>query len=223
MEGSHDFYLWLRVNRSVAPDLFVCVVYAAPIGSKHESKSLFQNLAGNIVEVQTLGGIVLMGGDFNVRTASLSDTIDISDLCELLQTPELARIEQPNIVTKRQNRDASVSSWGRELLNLCCDVGLLILNGRTPGDELGEFTCLANGGRSTVDYIVGSPAIWQAATHLEVIIDDTRYCAMGGDSNHRSLRLWLSIKCIFVEPRHITVTKKFLPRFKYDKSKVEQY
>jgi hypothetical protein len=189
VEGSHDFYLWLRVNRSVAPDLFVCVVYAAPIGSKHESKSLFQNLAGNIVEVQTLGGIVLMGGDFNVRTASLSDTIDISDLCELLQTPELARIEQPNIVTKRQNRDASVSSWGRELLNLCCDVGLLILNGRTPGDELGEFTCLANGGRSTVDYIVGSPAIWQAATHLEVIIDDTRYCAMGGDSNHRSLRL----------------------------------
>jgi hypothetical protein len=62
-------------------------------------------------------------------------------------------------VTKRQNCDASVSGWGRELLNLCCDAGLLILNGRTPGDELREFTCLANGGRNTVDYIVGSPAI----------------------------------------------------------------
>ncbi len=63
-------------------------------------------------------------------------------------------------MTKRQNRDASVSSWGDELLNLCCDTGLLILNGRTPGDELGEFICLANGGHSTVDYIVGSPTIW---------------------------------------------------------------
>jgi hypothetical protein len=40
-EGNHDSYLWLRVNRSVAPDLFVYVVYAAPVGSKHESKSLF--------------------------------------------------------------------------------------------------------------------------------------------------------------------------------------
>jgi hypothetical protein len=174
---------------SVAPDLFVCVVYAALVGSKHENESLFQNLAGHIVEVQTLGAIVVMGGNFNACTAALSDTIDISDLCELLQAPELTRIEQPNIVTNRQNRDANVSGWGCELLNLCCDAGLLILNGRTPGDELREFTCLANGGRNTVDYIVGSLVIWQVATHLEVIIDDTRYCAVGGDSDHRSLRL----------------------------------
>ncbi len=44
-EGSHDSYLWLRVNKSVAHDLFVRVVYAALVGSKHESESLFQNLA----------------------------------------------------------------------------------------------------------------------------------------------------------------------------------
>ncbi len=82
---------------------------------------------------------------------------------------------------------------------------------------------MANGGCNIVDYIVGSPTIWQVATHLEVIIDDTRYCAMGGDSDHRSLRLRLSINYTFVEPQHTIVTKKFLPRFKYDKSKVEQY
>ncbi len=82
---------------------------------------------------------------------------------------------------------------------------------------------MANGGRNTIDYIVGSPKIWQVATHLEVIIDDTRYWTMGGESDHRPLRLRLSINCTFVEPQHTTVTKKFLPRFKYDKSKVEQY
>ncbi len=99
-EGSRDYYLWLRVNRSVAPNLFICVVYTAPVGSKHESESLFQNLVRDIAEVQTLGGIVLMGGDFNARTAALSDTIDISDLCELLQAFELAKTKQPSIVTK---------------------------------------------------------------------------------------------------------------------------
>jgi len=137
---------------------------------------------------------------------------------------ELAEIEQPSVVATQQNRDASVGGWGRELLDLCCDIGLFILNGRTLGDQSGEFTCLANGGRNTIDYIVGSPVVWQAATHLEVIIDDTRYRVMGGDSNHRLLRLLLNIDCSFVEPQHTVVTKKFfLPRFNYDKSKVEKY
>ncbi len=74
------------------------MVYVVPIGSKHENESLFQNLVANIVEVQTLGGIVLLGGDFNVRTATLLDTLDTSDLYELLQAPELTEIEQPSVV-----------------------------------------------------------------------------------------------------------------------------
>ncbi len=46
---------------------------------------------------------------------------------------------------------------------------------------------------------------------------------MGGDFDHRPLCLRLNIDCTFVEPQYIVVTKKFLPRFKYDKSKVEEY
>jgi len=160
--------------------LFVYVVYVTPTGSKHENESLFQNLEVNIVEVQTLRGIVLLGGDFNAHIATLLDTINTSDLCELLQAPELAKTKQPSVVAKQQNRDTSVGDWGHELLDLCCDTGLLILNGQTLGDELGEFTCLANGRHSIVNYIIGSPAIWQIVTHLKVIIDDTRYYAIGG-------------------------------------------
>jgi hypothetical protein len=176
-------------------------VYVALIGSKHENESMFQNLVADIAKVQTLGGIVLLGGDFNARTTALLNTLDTSDLCELL--PELAETEQPSVVATRQNRDASVGSWGRAFLDLCCDARLFTLNGRTPGDESREFICLANGGRTIVDYIVGSPIVWQAATHLEVIINDTRYRAMGGDSNHRPLHLRLNIDCNFVEPQHM--------------------
>jgi len=158
-EGSHDSYLSIQVNRGVAPNLFICVVFVAPISSKHESKSLFQNLAVDIAKVQILGGMVLLGGDFNARTAMLLNTIDTNDLCEMLQALEFIEIEQLGIVVKRQNRDASVGGWGRELLDLCYDVGLLIFNGQTLSDESGEFTCLANGGHNIVDYIVGSPAV----------------------------------------------------------------
>jgi hypothetical protein len=95
-------------QQGAAPDLFICMVYIALIGSKHESKSLFQNLVKNITKVQTLGGIILLGRDFNVRTIALPNTINISDLCELLQVPELAKTKQPRVVAKRQNRDTSV-------------------------------------------------------------------------------------------------------------------
>ncbi len=76
-----------------------------------------------------------MGGDFNAPTSTLPNTIDNNDLCELLQTPELAETEQLGVVAKRQNRDTSVSSWGYELLDLCYDARLFIFNGRTLGDE----------------------------------------------------------------------------------------
>jgi len=81
-EGNHNSYLWIQVNKVVAPDLFIYVVYTTLVGSKHENESLFQNLA--VVEIQILGGIVLLGGDFNVCTTTLPDTIDINNLCELL-------------------------------------------------------------------------------------------------------------------------------------------
>jgi hypothetical protein len=77
------------------------MVYATPIGSKHKSESLFQNLARDITEVQTLKGIVLLGGDFNARIITLPDTINTSNLCELLQVLELTKIEQPSVVNKR--------------------------------------------------------------------------------------------------------------------------
>ncbi len=65
-----------------------------------------------------------------MRITKLSNTININDLCELLQAPELAEIKQPNDVAKWYNSDTNVGSWGHELLDLCCDVGLFILNGR---------------------------------------------------------------------------------------------
>jgi len=47
---------------------------------------------------------------------------------------------------------------------------------------------------------------------------------MGGNFDHMPLCLRLNIDYSFVEPQHTVVTKKFfLPRFNYDKSKVEEY
>jgi hypothetical protein len=55
-EGNHDSCLWLWVSRGATLDLFLYAVYATPIGSKHENKSLFQNLVVYIAKVQILRG-----------------------------------------------------------------------------------------------------------------------------------------------------------------------
>jgi hypothetical protein len=60
-----------------------------------------QNLVVDIVEVQTLRGIVLLGGDFNACTTTLPDTIDTNDLCELLQASKLVEIDQPSTMAKQ--------------------------------------------------------------------------------------------------------------------------
>jgi hypothetical protein len=77
------------------------MVYVAHVGSKQESESLFQNLVEDIVEVQTLEGIVLFGADFNAHITMLLDTINTNDLCELSQVPELAKTKQTSVVIKR--------------------------------------------------------------------------------------------------------------------------
>ncbi len=41
-----------------------------------------------------------MGGDFNARTTTLLDTIDINGFNELLQAPELIEIEQLGVMAK---------------------------------------------------------------------------------------------------------------------------
>ncbi len=48
-ERSHDSYPWLWVNKGVAPNLFVFVVYVAHVGSKYENESLLQNLVVDFV------------------------------------------------------------------------------------------------------------------------------------------------------------------------------
>jgi len=74
------------------------MVYVALVGSKHENEFLFQNLATDIIKVQTLGDIVLLRGDFNARTIVLPDTIDINNLCELFA--KFAKIKQPSAMAK---------------------------------------------------------------------------------------------------------------------------
>ena len=44
------------------------------------------------------------------------------------------------------------------------------VNGRVTGDERGNFTCVANGGRSVLDYTLVNTRFYNRISHLEVCV-----------------------------------------------------
>jgi len=95
----------------------------------------------------------------------------------------------PNDMLERQNRDIVTVGWHREFLDLCRTTGLFILNGRTPGDISGEYTCLSNKGFSTVDYFLTTIDQLEGVKRLEVNCDEKYSRHKDAHSDHRPLVL----------------------------------
>ena len=57
-------------------------------------------------------------------------------------------------------------------MDLCCGFNIHVLNGRAFDDMNGEITCVANNGRSVVDYILASTSLFDSFSHFEVGLED---------------------------------------------------
>ena len=106
-------------------------------------------------------------GDFNSRTGKLDDF--------LLQNTTKENFQKLNIETKRYNSDEKIDSNGRNLINLCNDFNLGILNGRFGKDKnIGQFTCVKTIGQSVVDYIITSATLFPCV--LDFYVDNFDNC-----------------------------------------------
>lgn len=68
------------------------------------------------------GDCLMIGGDFNTRIREDNGN------------------EEEDWCTKRNSKDKIINSKGRKLLDLIREIGGIIANGATKGDENGEFT-----------------------------------------------------------------------------------
>jgi Reverse transcriptase (RNA-dependent DNA polymerase) len=90
------------------------------------------------------------------------------------------------MMAQRMNSDEGVNSFGKQLIDLCGDCSLYILNGRTKGDEVGNCTCFPKGGgSSTVDYFLGPSRMPGKFLSLEVLSKSL-------DSDHCPVKITIS-------------------------------
>ena len=151
--------MWARVGpppgSPAAPVLHVAVCYMP-----HGASKIYRNGAGDLatqwatlqadlLDFCAAGEVVLMG-DFNAHTCTERDV------------PADTSNSQLACIPTRASMDAhAVNRMGRHLLETCQRFGLVILNGRLPGDESGHTTHSGNrGGQgSLLDYIIVSPKL----------------------------------------------------------------
>ena len=113
----------------------------------------------------------VIGGDLNARTGILTDVIQIRNLHLYINALNGADFLFDNTICKdRTSRDPHfINSYGRQLIDFLKCNSLCIVNGRTSGDYLGNITCIANKGKTIVDYYVVSRNIHNFVKSFNVI------------------------------------------------------
>ncbi len=191
-------YLWLKLKDVVlgCPEVYFCVCYMPQKPNFNKIRptptSPYDCMQNDVLEYQGKGAQTLICGDFNARTAEERDFLRMADL-QPFSPISLDEDELPDYIRQRRNKDLLApgsQTWGPELLGFCQQVDLLILNGRTLGNEYGQFTFKnTKGNRSTIDYFVASAECFSAVKSLHALDEAARY-----NSDHNPLLLHLAYK-----------------------------
>jgi hypothetical protein len=110
----------------------------------------------------------------------------------VLLVPQAIVDTLPNNILECQNCDTVTAGWHHEFLDLCRTTGLFILNGRTLGDILGEYTCLSNKGFNIVDYFLTIADQLKGVKRLEVNCDEKYSCHKDAHFDDRPLVLTIT-------------------------------
>lgn len=167
---SNSDMVWIKMGGINNNDIFIGCVYIPPVTSsfgRDNSLKIWDSLEENIEELATRGDIILCG-DFNARTARISDYIEMDDDDDDDHSDHLPNNYSFEDLHNRNSMDKLVQKSGRRLISICIDNNMYILNGRTLGDLDGRFTCYNHNGSSVVDYFICSKALKQDILSMTV-------------------------------------------------------
>ena len=146
LKGKSKCVLWLLLGTSEHNLLFIIgSVYIPGYNSKYADQNDFDIISEDILSFRnTYNCPFILMGDYNARTGDLSANTDLSG----------------PVINVRRNCDKKVDVYGRNLVKMCKDLDLHIVNGSYGSDsQIGNFTCHKPTGKSCVDYCIMSPCL----------------------------------------------------------------
>ena len=161
LSHENNDYIWLQLQKDffgLSEDIYICFLYFSPEYSTYTQAleyDLFDILEKEIIKYQKHGKI-LLGGDFNARVGTEYDFISQDSDSHL---PLFDTYIIDSIPVQRHSHDLILNTRGKQLLNLCVQCGLRLLNGRMFGDSLGQYTSHQPTGSSVIDYFIASESI----------------------------------------------------------------
>ena len=106
-------------------------------------------------------GEIIVSGDYNARTNNALDYVCLSS--------DFDPLVDDTFPKKRNSEDEKrCCKRGKELLQACKYLDLLILNGRKIGDTFGKITCFRWNGCSVVDYAICTKDFFENCTFFEI-------------------------------------------------------
>ena len=117
-------------------------------------------------------GKILICGDINARTGHNEPDFILNDDSSYIPLSE--NYLQDNSLECRISQDKVIDARGRDLLDLCVESQMHILNGRTFGDTQGMFTSYKYTGSSVVDYMITSESLLSQILYFNVSLNKPR-------------------------------------------------
>ena len=156
--------MWLLLGSSeVNLHFIIGSVYVPGYDSKFADENDFDIISEDILNFRKKYNLpLILMGDFNARSGNLSDSSD---------NPELPPI------TPRFSMDKKVDTYGRNLIKMCRELDLKIVNGCHGSDnKTGNFTCHKKNrntlNQSVVDYCIVSECMLPCVSDFSVDIFD---------------------------------------------------
>ena len=124
---------------------------------------ILQIVENDIAKYSKLGKILIMG-DTNARTGSGLGQIDNNDK----HIPVPLHSDRTRVLRHRNSQDLHICPRGKEVIDICIEANLNILNGKTFGDMFGKYTSFQYNRNSVADYCIISENVVNDVIYFHV-------------------------------------------------------
>ena len=211
VENNIEYGIWLRLHKNyfmTENDIYLCGIYLPPGDSPYAIMKLFEVKENDICTFSNLGKVIIIG-DTNGRVGEEPDFI----LPDKYNTA-FPWLNFDYFPQKRISMDIITNKQGKQLLKLCKNTGMIIVNGRVLGDIPGAITVHNKQGCSTVDHAIISHELLHKVSYFKAN-------APNQYSDHSLIQLKLNLK------RNMQNEKLPLhpipPGYKWDQLRLEKF